>query len=201
MDVLAHHGLAALAAAGRQIAGESGLDASLATLAEAAAAATAADVAVIRVVDDAGDLRLRAVVATSQALSAELAGSRFRAAELPEADLTEIDALPQAVRSAAARAGAEAVFLAPVWIAGRAAGSLELLRDGEAFTVEELSLARLAAAQLTLTLIALGERNGSEPGIDLADRGLALAGDALGAGLDAARVADQVAFLAADATG
>ena len=201
MDASAHHGLAALAAVGRQISGESALDDSLAALAEAAADATAADVAVIRVADGNGDLRLRAVAAASRALGAELEGSSFPARELPQADVTDVDALPDAARGAAERAGAGAVLLTPVWIAGRPAGSLELLRDGEPFALEELSLARIAAAQLTLALVALGDRNGSELGAELADRGLALAGDALGAGFDAARVADQVAFLAVEATG
>jgi serine phosphatase RsbU (regulator of sigma subunit) len=199
MDVLAHHGLAALAAAGRHIAGESDLDGSLATLARAAADATAADVAAIRVVDASGDLRLRAVAARSQALAAELEGSRFPAGELPQSEVDELADLPEAVRGAAERAGAQAVLLAPVWIAERPAASLELLRDGEPFVLEQLSLARIAAAQLALVLVALGERNGSDP--DLPEHALGLAGEALTAVLDTARNAEQIAFVAADAAG
>src|SRR5918992_1335245 len=116
MDVLAHQSLGALAAAGRQIAGKSGLDASLAALAKAAAEATAADVALIRVADPDGDLRLRAVSSRSQALRAELEGSRFPAHELPPDEVSELDAVPAALRAVAARAGARKVLLAPVWI-------------------------------------------------------------------------------------
>ena len=201
MDVLAHRGLGALAAAGRQIAGESGLEASLAALAKAAADATAADVALIRVADPDGDLRLRAVSSRSQALSAELEGSRFPGRELPPGEVSELDAVPGALRAAAARAGAGQVLLAPVWVAGRPAASLELLRDGEEFGLEELSLARVAAVQLTLALVALGDGNGAEGSRDVPGHALGLAGEALTAGLDATRIADQIAFLAADATG
>ena len=201
MDVLAHHGLDALAAAARQIAGESDLDAALGALARAAADATAADVAVIRVADQSGNLRLRAVAARSEALGAELEGSSFPAAQLPREESTELDDLPDAVRAAAERAGAATMLLVPVWTAERPAASLELLRDTEAFGYDELGLARLAAAQLGLTLAALGDSDRTELGREQPERALALAGEALTAGLDAVRIADQVVFLATDATG
>jgi serine phosphatase RsbU (regulator of sigma subunit) len=201
MDVLAHHGLDALAAAARRIAGESDLDAALGALARAAADATGADVAVIRTADPSGDLRLRAVAARSEALGAELEGSSFPAAQLPHDEISELDAVPDAVRAAAERSGASTALLLPVWIAERPAASLELLRDGEAFGYEELGLARLAAAQLGLTFAAFGDPDGTELNRELPERALGFAGEALTAGLDAGRIADQIAFLATDATG
>lgn len=201
MDVIAHHGLGALASAARQVAGESGLDPALDALASAAAAAARADVAVVRVAEPGGDLRVRAVAAGSKVLGAELEGSRFPAHELPAAEVAELDAVPEAVRGTAARAGAQAVLLLPISVAGRPLASLELYREGEEFGVEQVTLARVAAAQLALALVALGDRNGREHARDLPERALGLAGEALTAGLDATRIAEQIAFVAGDATG
>jgi serine phosphatase RsbU (regulator of sigma subunit) len=201
MDVLAHHALAALAEAGRRIAGASQLDGALDAVAEAAAAATAADVAVVRVADGAGQIRLRAVSSSSAAVAAELEGSRFPAHELPSDEVAETGAVPAAVRAAAARIHAEAVLLVPVWIAGAPAASLEVMRDGEDFGVEETTLARLAAAQLSLALVAFGSSNGRGTADAVYERALSLAGDALSARSGAERIGEQIAYLALEGTG
>ena len=200
MDVLAHQALGALAAAGRQIAGESGLDGALRAVASAAADATAADVAVVRLADSSGDLRVRAVSARSAAVGAELEGSRFPARGLPQDEVSTLEDVPEAVQASARRAGATALLLLPVWVAGRPVASLEVLRDGDEFGLEEVTLARVAAAQLALALVALGDGNESELPHD-PERALGFAGEALTAGLDAGRMGDEIAYLAAETTG
>jgi serine phosphatase RsbU (regulator of sigma subunit) len=200
MDAVARNALGALASAGRTIAAEASLDAALDSLAEAAAAATSAEVAVIRLVDPGGgELRVRAISARSQALAAELEGSRFAAAALPREEVSEPELLPDRVRAAASRLHADAVVLLPIWVEGQPVASLELIRAG-AFEPEELVLARVAAAQLGLALLALGPTNGADPG-QSAEQALRLAGDALAAGYDEARIADQIVRLATGATG
>jgi serine phosphatase RsbU (regulator of sigma subunit) len=201
MDVLSHRALGALAAASLQVAGETGLDGALRAVGEAAADATGADVAVVRVADRAGELRVRAASARSEAVRAQLEGSRYPAAELPRAEQSELGAMPEAVRAAAARAGTAAALLLPVWIADRPAASLELMRDGDEFGIDETTLARLAAAQLVLALLALTDANGSDLGPGEPGAALRLVGEALSAGADSSRTADEIAHLAARATG
>jgi len=200
MDTVAPNALGALAAAGRTLAAAESLDAALDCLAEAAAAATSAEVAVIRLVEPGReDLRTRAIAARSQALAAELEGSRVPAAALPREEILEPELLPEPVRAAARRLHADAAVLLPIWLAGQPVASLELVRAG-AFDPEELDLARLAAAQLGLTLLARGVTNGSDPAPS-AEQVLALAGDALAVGYDEARIADQIVRVATGATG
>ena len=201
MDVLAHQALGALATAGRRIAGESGLSGALSTVADAAVSAAGADVAVVRTADPGGDLRLRAVAARSEAVEAELQGSWFTAAELPREEVDDLDELPPAVRAAAGRVHANAVHLLPVWIAGRPAASLEVMRTGDDFRLEELTLARVVAAQLSLALVAFGGRNGSDLAQASPEYALGIAGEALSAGQDETRVANQITHLAGEATG
>jgi hypothetical protein len=77
-------------------------------------------------------------------------------------------------------------------------GSLELMRRGSPFGDRERVLARSAAAGVALARRAYGEAEGAHPSAhDL----LEVAGDALAAGSDEARAADQVAALAVAATG
>jgi serine phosphatase RsbU (regulator of sigma subunit) len=200
MDAVARNALGALVSAGRRIAAEASLDAALDSLAEAAAAATSAEVAVVRLVDPGGaELRVRAISARSQALAAELEGSRFAAATLPREEVSELELLPDRVRAAASRLLADAVVLLPIWIEGQPVASLELMRAG-VFEPEELVLARVAAAQLGLALLALGPLNGADPG-QSAEQALGLVGDALAAGYDEVRIADQIVRLATGATG
>jgi serine phosphatase RsbU (regulator of sigma subunit) len=201
MDVLAHQALGALATAGRRIAGQSGLSGALSAVADAAVSAAGADVAVVRIADPGGDLRLRAVAARSEAVEAELQGSWFAAAELPREEIDDLDELPPAVRAAARRVHANAVHLLPVWIAGRPAACLEVMRTGDDFGLEELTLARVVASQLSLALVAFGGRNGSDLAPASPEHALGIAGEALAAGQDETRVANQITHLAGEATG
>src|SRR6266480_456508 len=105
MEGISEQALAALAAGGRRAAEENDLGDALRALGEAACEATGADVAVIRVAGQDGMLEARSVVARSEALAAELAGSSFPVAQLP-AEGSAGDRLPDAVRRAVSRARA-----------------------------------------------------------------------------------------------
>ncbi len=189
-------GLESLAEASGNISDAATVAEALETIAYGLAAATKADVAIARAVDPAdGWLVAVAVAARSAALRAELAGSRYELDQLPLVETVEAEALPEAVRRAATRAQAEHVLLVPA----RRLGALELMRSGGPFTAGEHALARLAAVQLTLALRAFGLDG--VPTRPVADDALFLAGDALAAGADAGRTTDQVARLAAEATG
>jgi serine phosphatase RsbU (regulator of sigma subunit) len=202
VEVVPEQALGALAAAGRRIAGETSLDGALSALAEAAATAAAAEVAVVRVVDETGrSLRARAISARSDTVAAELVGSRFSLLELPVEETADPSLVPEQVRAAAARVHADSLLLLPVWSEHRPLGSLELMRAGDAFGKEEVAIARLAAAQLGLVLLALRGANGAEERAQSVDWSLGLAGDALAAGYDLGRIGDQIVRLALTATG
>jgi serine phosphatase RsbU (regulator of sigma subunit) len=198
MDDNSDHALDTLAAAGLRAAGERGLDEALQAVADAVSEVTGADVAAIRVVDDDGRLTVRTVASRSEALAAELAGSAFSPDELP-AHAASADDLPEAVRRAARRAHAVDVLLIPVRADGAPLGSLELLRTARPFEPGETAAARVAASHLGLVLRAFGAGNGA-PGARSAEN-LTLAGEALGAGLEEARGPDEVARIAARASG
>jgi serine phosphatase RsbU (regulator of sigma subunit) len=198
MDDNSDHALDTLAAAGLRAAGERGLDEALQAVADAVSEVTGADVAAIRVVDDDGRLTVRTVASRSEALAAELAGSAFSPDELP-AHAASADDLPEAVRRAARRARAVDVLLIPVRADGAPLGSLELLRTARPFEPGETTAARVAASHLGLVLRAFGAGNGA-PGARSAEN-LTLAGEALGAGLEEARGPDEVARIAARASG
>jgi serine phosphatase RsbU (regulator of sigma subunit) len=192
----------ALVAAGRRIAGETSLDGALSTLADAAATAAGAEVAVVRVLDETGrSLRAGAISARSDTVAAELVGSSFSLLELPVEETADSSHVPEQVRAAAARVHADAILLVPIWAEGRPVGSLELMRAGAAFGEGEIAVARLAAAQLGLAMLALRGVNGGEDRMLSVDRSLALAGDALAAGYDLERIGDQIVRLAVTATG
>ena len=200
MEGISEQALDALAAGGRRAAAEGDLAGALRALGEGVAEATGADTAVIRVAAENGMLEARSVVSRSEALSAELAGSSFPVAQLP-AEMSSGDRLPQAVRRAARRARATDVLLLPVRAGESALGSLELLRSRRPFAAGEIVAARFAASHLGLVLRAfLGTNGASQDSASLA-RALALAGDALAAGLDQARAADEVVRIAAGASG
>ena len=198
MDEISDQALDSLATAGLSAAGEHGLEDALQTVADAAFAATGADAAAIRVLEAAGRLSVRALACRSDALAAELAGSSFAVEELP-AELALGDDLPGSVQRAVRRARASAALLVPVRADGAALGSLELLRAGGEFDAGETAVARFAAAQLGLVLRAFGVGNGVAGSLP-ADW-LAIAGDALGAGLEGARGPDEVVRIAARASG
>jgi serine phosphatase RsbU (regulator of sigma subunit) len=202
VETVPEQAVRALVAAGRRIAGETSLDGALSTLADAAATAAGAEVAVVRVLDEAGrSLRAGAISARSDAVAAELVGSSFSLLELPVEETADSSLVPEQVRAAAARVHADAILLLPIWAEGRPVGSLELMRAGTAFGEEEIAVARLAAAQLGLALLALRGANGAEDRVLSVDQSLALAGDALAAGYDAGRIGDQIVRLALTATG
>lgn len=194
MESISEQALDALAAGGRRAAEGNDLADALRALGEAAANATGADVAVVRVAGN-GMLEARSVVTRSEALAAELAGSSFPVAELPANGSSE-DELPAAVRRAARRARATDVLLLAAGAEGKPLGSLELLRSRRAFEPGEIGAARLAASHLGLILRAFHGTNGAAQDGASFSRALILAGDALAAGLDRARAADEIARIA-----
>jgi serine phosphatase RsbU (regulator of sigma subunit) len=200
MDGISEEGLVTLAAAGRRAAGENGLDEALEALGEAAADVTGADAVAIRVADEDGMLGVRRVISRSQALAAELAGSSFSVAEVPDGGASQ-DSLPESVRRAARLIGAGGVLLLPAGGGGRPLGSIELLRASRRFEPGEIAGAQLVAAQVGLVLRTFGAGNGAGPSSLAPEATLSLAGDALAAGLDQARSAEEVVRVAARASG
>lgn len=181
----------------RDTSGAAGLDEALAEIVERTAEVATADVVVARLADEAGGLTARAVHASSAALQAELEGSRISAGSVPSEERDELLQLPRALRRVAEQLGAGAVLQLPVRAAGVVIGSLELMRRQGPFDEHERALARTAADQVTLARRAYGGDRTSPAGPDL----LELAGDALAAGSDETRAAEQVAGLACEATG
>jgi serine phosphatase RsbU (regulator of sigma subunit) len=198
---LVESGLGALSEAALALGSAASLSEALRIVAEATARAANAEVVVVRVVDETrGRLNACAVAATSAAVAAELEGSRLRLDELPQHEESEPDGLPEGVRRAAGRVRASSVVLLPIHVDGEAAGSLEVMRSGRPFDDGERRLARLAAGQAALAMrifrstAAAGRGAGPEAL-------LGLAGEALAAGADESRTAEQVARLAAETTG
>jgi serine phosphatase RsbU (regulator of sigma subunit) len=200
MAGISEEGLDALAAAGRRAAGENGIDEALQALGEAAADVTGADAVAIRVADEDGLLNVRTVISRSEALAAELAGSGFSVAELPEGDSSP-DRLPESVQRAARLIGAGGVLLLPAGGGGRPLGSIELLRATRSFEPAEIVGAQVVAAQVGLVLRAFGAGNGAGSSSITPEATLALAGDALAAGLDQGRSAEDVVRVAERASG
>jgi serine phosphatase RsbU (regulator of sigma subunit) len=191
--------LDAVAAASRALTEGRTLREALAAIAESAASATGSEVVVARVLDaEAGQLKARAVWAVSPAVAAELEGSRFPAEDLPRAEEDDVARLPVAVRRAAKRARLGAVLQVPVVLDDRPLASLELMRPRRSYAAEERVLARLLAHQVGLAVRAFGDEGGREPADGDA---LELAGEALAAGADELRTAEQVTRLAAEAMG
>jgi serine phosphatase RsbU (regulator of sigma subunit) len=199
MDGISEQGLEALAAAGRRAVDEGALPEALDDLGRALAEVIGADAVAIRVADEDQMLGVRAVISRSEALAAELAGSRFRLDELPE-DEAPTERLPEAVRRAGRLIGASGMMVLPAGPGTRPLGSLEAYRGTRRFEPADLAAARLAAAHLGLVLRAFGAGNG-RTGTVAAGDSLALAGDALAAGLDQARGAEEVVRVAALAAG
>jgi GAF domain-containing protein len=200
MDAISEQGLEALAAAGRRAADESGLREALDDLGRALAEVIEADAVAIRIADEDRMLGVRAVISRSEALAAELAGSRFSAVELAE-DEAPTEGLPEAVRRAGRLIRASGMLVLPAGAGDRPLGSLEAYRGTRRFQPAEIAAARLAAAYLGLVLRAFGAGNGHRTGTIAAGDSLALAGDALAAGLDQARGAEEVVRVAALAAG
>ncbi|TMA51133.1 MAG: GAF domain-containing protein, partial [Deltaproteobacteria bacterium] len=192
--------LEALAEAGAGVASARSIADALGALAEAVARGAGAEVTVVRVVDDERRYLVACAVASaSSAVAAELEGTRVPIGEVSPDEVDELEHLPAAVGRAARRARATAVLQLPIMIGDEVDGSLELLRAGVPFDESERRVARVAAVQAALAIRAFGG-NGVARGSD-AGMTLSLAGDALAAGADEAQTAEQVARLAAEATG
>ena len=193
-------GLDALARSSVELGLALGLPEALQIVAEAAASAARADVVVVRVLESGGDfLKSSAVATASAAVAAELEGSRLQSADVPIHEVVDFASLPEATRRAAERVAADAVILIPVFVDGSIRGTLELMRAGAPFDELEYQLARIAAGQAALAVRALASEGGgraadSEPP-------LVLAGEALAAGADESRTAEEVTRFAVEATG
>jgi len=184
-------------AVAREISGVGGLDSALMTIVERTAEIADADIVVARLLDDSGGLTARAVHAAYAALRAELEGSRLDPDAVPAGENGEPPQLPPPLRRIAERLGARDVLQLPVLDGGTLVGSLELLRRRSEFGERERRLAAAAAENVALARRAFGDGSPTVTATDL----LGLAGDALAAGSDETRAADQVGTLAAEATG
>src|ERR671923_1096625 len=120
--------------------------------------------------------------------------------ELPAAEVDEVARLPKAVQLAAERARAGAVLQVPIVLDDAVLASLELMRPRMRFSADERVLARLFAHQIGLAIRAFGA-HGAAGERDGANGTLELAGEALAAGSDELRTAEQVTRLATEATG
>jgi serine phosphatase RsbU (regulator of sigma subunit) len=197
---LAESGLDALAEAGLELGLAGSLAEAMQTVAEGAARAAGAEVVVVRVADDARrSLNACAVATSSAAIGAELEGSRLSIQDVPEHEVSEGERLPEGVRQAAERVRASSVLLIPVHVDGHVEGSVELMRGGDAFDEGERRLARLAAGQAALAIRAFGGR-AAAAALD-ADATLSLAGEALAAGADELRTAEEITRFATGAMG
>src|SRR5919201_2390396 len=121
-------------------------------------------------------------------LDEALAAIVQRAAEVAQADVV--------VARLAEQFGG--VLQLPVRDGAAVVGSLELLRRRGRFDERDRGVARAAADEIALARRAFGDGDASSVA---APDPLELAGDALAAGSDETRAADQVAALAAEATG
>jgi serine phosphatase RsbU (regulator of sigma subunit) len=197
---LAEGGLDALAEAGVALGLAESLAEAMQTVAEAAARAAGAEVVVVRIVDDARtSLKACAVSTSSAAVGAELEGSGLPLADVPEHEVSDAEHLPGSVRRAAERVGASSVLLIPVQVDGGIEGSIEFMRAGDAFDDSERRLARLAAGQAVLAIRAFEGRAGGSEADPQAT--LSLAGEALAAGAEGIRTADEITRYAMEATG
>lgn len=194
-------GLDALAESSLALGMAATLPEAMQTLVDALARAADADAVVARVADGSRRwLGASAVATRSAVVAAELEGSRLELGLVPEAEESDPARLPEPVRRAAERVQAEFVVMLPVYVDGRLGGSIEVMRGRAPFDDGERRLARLAAGQAALAIRAFdGDRQASGPR-DLA-LVLGVAGDALAAGADQSRTAEQVVRLAVEATG
>src|SRR3954467_2145245 len=192
---LTESGLQALARAGPAVGDARNLSEALQILAEATGFATGAEIVIMRVADEAS-LVTCAVVTDSAAVAAELEGSRLALEDVPEFEESALERLPEGVRRAAERVHAGAAVLIPVHLDGHVQGSVELMRAEAPFAEHELRFARIAAGQAGLVIRAFARPAGEAD----SEAVLGLAGEALAAGGDELRTAEQVTRLATDAT-
>jgi serine phosphatase RsbU (regulator of sigma subunit) len=183
----------ALAEAAERVAATGDLREALTAVARAAAEALDAELVVLRVLDGQGELVARTVVPEGSALGAEVAGTRADSAHLAAGVPSE------SVRRAAAGAHAAATVAVAARAGGRVVGSVEAIRH-EPFGADEASFAALAAAEVALAVRTLAPGTHSAAGFRRA-AWLELAGEALAAGGDPGRAAQQALRVAADASG
>src|SRR5438067_421221 len=181
----------------RDSTGVNDLDAALTAIVDRVAELANADLVVARVADESGGLVAHAVYARSESVRAELEGSRIEARSVPAGERTTLDKLPRPLRHAAERVAAVGVLQLPVRDKGTVVGSLELMRSRSEFDPLQLTLARAAAEEIALARRAFAGGDSARAAPDPIE----LAGDALAAGAADTRAADQVAALAAEATG
>ena len=190
--------LDALAAAGLALASAGTLADALQIVADGAARAVATEVVIARA-DVDGRATAFGVATASEALAAELGRTGFAVGELPQHEESDLQRIPAAVRLTAERTQASAVLILPIHVEGRVRGSLELLRAGDPFDDGERRLARLAAAQAALAFRAFGGERVTEDGMR-SERLLTVVGDALAAGADGSRTAEELVRFALDGT-
>ena len=182
----------ALADAATRVAAGSELRPALAVIAAGAAEALAAELVAVRVVGDDGDLVARSVAPETSALAAEVVGTRAGP------DRLAAGLASGAVLRVAEQAGAS-VLAVPAFAGERLVGSVEVVRRTP-FDESDASLAAIAAAQVGLAVRTLAP--GSHSVADFRRLAwLELAGEALAAGWDAHRTAEQALRVAAAATG
>ena len=191
--------LDALVSAGLALASAGSMTEGLQIVAEGAAEAAHADLVLVRV-EARGRAAAVALASSSGALAAELADSSIPVAELPQHEQPTLELASPGVRHVAQRAGAGAAVVLPVHVDGVLRGSLELYRRLDPFDDVECRLARLSAAQASLAIRAFsGDGDAGDP-VE-AQSLLTLAGDALAAGADDSRTAEQLARFARTGTG
>ncbi|MGB2875156.1 MAG: SpoIIE family protein phosphatase [Gaiellaceae bacterium] len=181
----------------REPSGIAHLDEALEAIVARTAELAEADIVVAWLADESGGLIAHAVHASSESVRAELEGSRIEAEAVPLNEQSDLDCLPRPLKVAAERLSAVGVLRLPVRDNGAVVGSVELMRSRTEFDERQRALARAAAADVALARRAFPETDAKRTAPDP----LELAGDALAAGSDEARAADQVAALAAEATG
>jgi serine phosphatase RsbU (regulator of sigma subunit) len=184
-------------AVAREPTGIADLDEALAAIVARATELTEADIVVARLADESGGLIARAVHAPFESLRAELEGSRIDPGAIPLEEHSDLEQLPRPMRLVAERLAARGVLQLPVRVDGAVVGSLELLRSRSGFEERQRILARAVADEVGLARRAFSGTDAARGAPDP----LELAGDALAAGSDELRASDQVAALAAEATG
>ena len=181
-----------LARAAAEVAASGDLRSALGAIARAAAEAARADLAVLRVLDTDGQLVARAMAPEGSALGAEVAGTRAACEAVLAGEV------PEPTRRAAERARAAGLLVVLARASGRVVGSVELVRIGEDFDDDDRAVADLVGAQLALAVRALAPHTGSATS---RAKWLELAGDALAAGGDVHRAAQQTVRVAVETTG
>jgi serine phosphatase RsbU (regulator of sigma subunit) len=183
----------------KEVGGVAALNRALADIVERVAELADAELVVARLADEPGtSFVARAVYAPSASLRAELEGSRIGPGAVPPEESAELTDLPRQLVAVAEELAPAAVLRLPVRDGDAIVGSLELMRRRGTFDGRRRLIARAAAAEVALARRAYGNGDGAQAS---APDPLALAGDALAAGSDEVRAADQVAALAAEATG